>query len=119
MTITHIRVSHLTPILPALDPATGALHLNDVGDTITVTCPPWTFIRTDQRVALHIDGEVAAEEPVPELRERLGRPPVFTVPVAQYFQPGQTATIHLVVTQPDGSDNPNSARTRSLSFAVV
>ncbi len=119
MNIENISFSDLTPILSHYHPNTGMLHLSNANGKIIVTCLPWTYIRTTQRVTLYIDDNVIADNAILSLEGRLGKPPVFEVPTEEFFKPGQTHTAQLMVTEPDGSDNPNSARSKKLTFTVA
>ncbi|MRN67582.1 hypothetical protein [Brucella sp. 10RB9213] len=119
MNSENINIRDLTPIVSHFHPNTEMLHLSNTNGTITVTCLPWTYIRTTQRVTLYIDDKAVADHAVLALEDRLGMPPVFEVPTMEYFKPGQTHTVQLVVTEPDGSDNPNSARSKILTFTVA
>ncbi|EEY03429.1 hypothetical protein [Brucella neotomae] len=95
----------ITPTIDKLDTTQSppVLYLNIVNGSVVATCAPWDSIRTDQTAFLLLNDVVIDSQPI-EAQDptgptpRLGKPPQFTIPVANNFSAGNEYNIQIKVT---------------------
>ncbi|SBW16196.1 hypothetical protein BR10RB9215_C20867 [Brucella sp. 10RB9215] len=117
---TIIEIPEVVPSLLELDQARQTLYLNTVGEYSHITSQPWSSININQSVTVYINNiSAGTAPPVLSADGTEVVPPRFAVETHKYFQAGTNAAVYLAVTQPDGSPNPNSKNTKTLTFPVV
>lgn len=112
-------IIEITPFIIELHNNAQEININTIQNTLHITCEPWSNIRTVQHATLYIDEKPVTSTHLVAQEGRLALPPVFEISTRDYFKPGQHHKIHIGVIEPDGSQNPNNNRSRTLTIKIT